>query len=311
MINIILRSGTYTEMDLRRKISETIPESRDVTTFLDAMIATKQVTKYLNMYTLPVEKITFAEPVVLNWTTYKYGGGNRIGIRASLGWVEQYNYPHEMYLMGVYVDGRYILVDSFYFNKIWWNASTTPLKIVKPGGIIETWRMQIPKQILSNGFLYTLSPGTQIQTKLVSTVKEYWTELKLWGFVMSSQVTYDYDNPKLLSRQRHLELNGTNFINEFSVNIQSDADFFSTKIANIMKDLLDSNQEYLTVASDYFEENIIGCILEQPLMESESRYADVKLWGTQGGNVMGKIITKWITFSPMSCIPNALDFEVV
>ena len=319
MINITLKSGTYTEANLRKELSETIPETTDVTLFLKAMVNTKQVTKNHNMYTLPIEITTLAEPITLDWITYKYGEGNRIGIRPTAGWVEQYNYPHEMYYTGAYVNGVLVPVDSFYFNKIWWDASTTPLRIVKPGDETKTWRMQIPKEIISNGLRYTLPPGSQIQVLLMSTTKQYLTILKLWGYVMSYQITYDYDNPKLPSRNRHMELIGTNFINEFYADIQSNADVYGDRMENLMMNLFGSELDYEDVVNQideqtgeyYFDKEVTGCMLEKPLTESESRHAEVRLWGKQGLTIgdLGRIIKSWRTYQPMNKIPTVLDFQ--
>ncbi|GAH78334.1 unnamed protein product, partial [marine sediment metagenome] len=161
-------------------------------------------------------------------------------------------------------------------------------RTMKPRG--DKWRMSIPSQLQQ---AFNIKRGDQIKFKAEETIKNYYSTLQLWGYVMSTQITYDYDNPKKPERQRHVELNGTDFINEFSINIRSDADVFNERIINLMKHLLASygnlpaNEDYLTVLSDFCEETIIGYILEQPLTESENRYAEVKLWGTQSGNLMG------------------------
>ena len=318
MISIILRSGIYTEANLRKELSSTIPNPNDVSIFLESMQITNQLTKQLNMYILPRQVEILAEPVTLDWKTYRYGSGDRIGIRAPVSWVEQYNYPDKMYFQGAYINGRYVPVDSFYFNRIWRDASTTSLRIVRPGTEKMTWRMQIPKQIISNGVHYTLPPGTQIQVLLAATTKQYLTELTLWGYVMSYQITYDYENPKEPSHNRHMELFGTNFINEFYADIQSNTDVFGDRIEKLMMNLLEGELDYTDVINQtdvsgnyYFEKEITGCMLEKPLIESESRFADVRLWGKQGLAIgdIGKIITTWRTIYAMNKIPNMLDFQ--
>lgn len=302
MINIILKSGTYTETNLRRELSATIPDPEDITIFLESMQITKQITKQFNLYELPMKITALAEPVTLYWTTYRYGSNGRIGIRASADWVKQYNYPYEMYFIGAYVDGRYVPVDSFYFNKIWWNALTTPLKIVKPGTEAKSWRMQIPKKIISQGISYTLPVGTQIQVKLMSTTKQYLTTLRLWGYRYDETVTFEYRS-RTTTDERLLELRGIKFVDEISTHISADIKNNRLKIQIIMDELLHSeDQEYYNTAYNF--ENIIGNELI-PQIEYISLFPEVTFTDINNN----RELLKWGTDYSFDKIPLFIDFH--
>lgn len=306
MIGFKIRSGTYSDPQLRGILRRYFPIEADLDLFIQAAIKTDQITTELGQYILPeIEPEILEKPILLEWVTYLYGSGGRIGIRADRRLFEKYGYPTEMYFTRAYINRKPITIDFFYFDRHWWYAPETPLRIVLPRRY-EPWRMQIPTRIISKGKEYVLTVDTPIQTELISITKEYWTEVTLWGYQFDETLTFDYT--KTAANERHLEMRGIKFVNEInSVFISEEISSIRLKIQKLMDDLLaETDQEYYNTIHSF--EVTEGSTLK-PSKKPFLLIPEVTFIDIDRGDLT---LLKWIGRQSFDRIPpSTLDFELL
>lgn len=259
MIKITLRSGVYSFDRLDKKLSDFMDDKTDRDLFINALMNTGQIEKRKNYFILPeTHKYEYSTPKYVDLETYKYAGGNRVGVRVGKEWVDRFGFPSEFYISKVEVDGELV------------NVKEKPrLSVVKGRypDTIEAWRAEIPSEIRKK---YNITPNSNIHMAVKTTTQKLFTELQLWGYKYRVMLMYGETSNGV--NPRNLELDGNGFVSETKRDISSDLKRDQQKIKKTIEQLLfNADAEYFSLYQKSKQDGYVSDNIEAvPLKEKTS-----------------------------------------
>lgn len=295
MIQFYIRSRTYGRDELIGYLRPYFSGDEDVEMFIDALLQTNQISKRGKEFYFPAtHERRLVRPKYFRFQTIVYGGAGeeqRIGVRGSYDFVQRYGYPTELYLISVYKRGEWKRLDERISLRI--SKGRLPLTI-------ESWRASIPRRISTK---YRIKPYDYVTVRVDTVTHEYFTLLSLWGFEHEETMTFEYTRSKV--NERHLELRGTEFVNEMSGrDIVRQTERTSEQIQTTMDGLLyEGDPEYYAASHHAAFDTITGSTII-PLKEHTSKAPNVKFTDLDREDVL----LEWSTRQPFDRIPEQSDF---